>query len=75
MRDAEWMSPADLAAEFGIPIASVYQWNSRGTGPRAAHIGRHVRYRRADVEAWTECQYAASTPSTPPDTGGRERTI
>ena len=63
MSDAEWMSPADLAAEFGIPITSVYQWNSKGTGPRAAHIGRHVRYRRADVAKWIEAQYATPQPA------------
>jgi len=63
MSDAEWVSPADLAAEFGIPITSVYQWNSKGTGPRAAHIGRHVRYRRADVAKWIEAQYATPSPA------------
>jgi hypothetical protein len=53
MSDAEWISPADLAAEFGIPITSVYQWNSKGTGPRRRTSGaqmpaghQRVRHRR-----------------------------
>ena len=57
MNDTEWLGPKELAAEFGVPVTTVYQWNSKLTGPRAAHIGRHVRYRRADVEAWIAEQY------------------
>lgn len=63
MNDTKWLGPKELAAEFGVPVTTVYQWNSKRTGPRAARIGRHVRYRRADVEAWTEAQYAADAPS------------
>lgn len=62
MSDTEWLGPKDLAAEFGVPVTTVYQWNSKRTGPRAARIGRHVRYRRRDVEAWIEAQYAAADP-------------
>jgi Helix-turn-helix domain len=58
MGDSEWVSAAGLAAEFDVPIGSVYAWNYKGTGPRAAKIGRHVRYRRVDVEAWIKSQYA-----------------
>jgi predicted DNA-binding transcriptional regulator AlpA len=35
-----------------LPLATVYQWNSRRDGPPYMKIGRHVRYRLADVEAW-----------------------
>jgi len=63
MNDTEWLGPKELAAEFGVPVTTVYQWNSKRTGPRAARIGRHVRYRRGDVEAWVERQYAADAPS------------
>lgn len=50
----QWLSPEDLADELGIPVRSVYAWRSRGAGPRGHKIGRHVRYRRADVDAWLE---------------------
>jgi predicted DNA-binding transcriptional regulator AlpA len=52
----EHLSPAELAAREGVPLATVYDWNYRGTGPRYFRTGRspggHVRYRLADVEAW-----------------------
>lgn len=49
---SEWQSVEELADELGVPVRSVYAWRSRNLGPRAHKIGRHVRYRRADVEAW-----------------------
>lgn len=55
------LSPPELADYFRVPLASVYRWRVTGTGPRGIRIGKHVRYRRADVEAWLE---ANSTPTT-----------
>lgn len=49
----------DLAEREGVPPATIYQWNSRGTGPRFMKIGRHVRYRLADVIAWENSRYAS----------------
>ena len=42
----------DLAEREGVPENTVYQWNSKGTGPRYIRVGRHVRYRLPDVIAW-----------------------
>lgn len=46
----------DVAAHYGVPVATLYAWRHRGIGPKAAKIGRHLRYREADVEAWFEQQ-------------------
>jgi excisionase family DNA binding protein len=56
VKAAEWISPEQLAAELGIPIKTVYQWRYLRTGPRGHRIGRHVRYRRRDIEAWLATQ-------------------
>lgn len=48
------LRPEDLAEREGVPLATVYGWNSRGEGPRYLRVGRHVRYRLADVLAWEE---------------------
>jgi predicted DNA-binding transcriptional regulator AlpA len=48
------LSPEDLSMETGVPIATLYQWRLKGTGPRSLKIGRHLRYRRSDVESWLE---------------------
>lgn len=48
------MSPQEVADYLGIPLGTVYQWRYRGTGPRGSKVGKHVRYRRSDVDAWLE---------------------
>jgi len=52
----DWQSPENLAAELDVPIATVYRWRTEGKGPVGHRIGRHVRYRRSDVEAWLRSQ-------------------
>jgi excisionase family DNA binding protein len=41
----------DLSEMLGVPVDTLYGWRHRGQGYR---VGRHVRYRRAHVEAWLE---------------------
>jgi len=52
--EREWLSIEDFARELGVLIATVYAWRHKGTGPRGIKVGRHVRYRRRDVERWLE---------------------
>jgi predicted DNA-binding transcriptional regulator AlpA len=33
-------------------VKTLYQWRYRGVGPPGLRIGRHIRYRPEDVEAW-----------------------
>jgi predicted DNA-binding transcriptional regulator AlpA len=48
------LSVPDLAEREKVPEATVYHWNSNGDGPEYMRIGRHVRYRLADVIRWEE---------------------
>jgi excisionase family DNA binding protein len=43
-------TPKEVAEYYGVPEKTLAQWRSRGIGPRFSKIGRHVRYRWADVE-------------------------
>ncbi|PWU45497.1 DNA-binding protein [Micromonospora sp. S4605] len=43
---------AEVGAYLGVPIATLDKWVVCGTGPRFAKVGRHRRYRWADVEKW-----------------------
>lgn len=47
-----WYSPQELADTLEIPVRTVYAWRSRGLGPVGVRIGRHIRFRDSDVEAW-----------------------
>lgn len=55
-----FLSPEDLAGRYGVSLETVYGWNKTKSGPRYMKIGRHVRYRLRDVEAWEESRYVKS---------------
>lgn len=46
------LTPEDLADREGVPLQTVYGWNKAGTAPPRMRMGRHIRYRLADVIAW-----------------------
>jgi excisionase family DNA binding protein len=48
------MSVGQLAEYLQVPVKTVYAWRHKRTGPRSLKVGRHVRYRRKDVDAWLE---------------------
>jgi excisionase family DNA binding protein len=50
------LSPAELADYLGIPTQTVYQWRHRGESPPGYRVGRHVRYRWTDIQAWLHDQ-------------------
>lgn len=48
------LTVSDVSEMLGIPVDTLYGWRHRGQGPQGYRVGRHVRYRRASVEAWLE---------------------
>ena len=50
------LSLQDLAELLKVPEATIYGWNHRGLGPTPLHVGRHVRYRPSDVDAWLDAK-------------------
>jgi len=54
------LSPAELAERYDVPLETVYGWNKTRTGPEYLRIGRHVRYRMADVIAWEKSRLVAT---------------
>lgn len=54
----EFLTTDELADLLAVPVRTVYAWRHARTGPRGVRIGRHLRYRRTDVDAWLEERYA-----------------
>lgn len=50
------ITPSELSSFIGVPEGTLAQWRYLGKGPAYARLGRHVRYRRDDVESWLESQ-------------------
>jgi excisionase family DNA binding protein len=48
--------PQAVADYLNLPLATLYAWKSQGTGPRVSKVGKHLRYRKSDVDAWLEQQ-------------------
>lgn len=46
----------DLALWLGKPRGTLYQWRTRGLGPRAIKVGNDLRYQRSEIEAWLASQ-------------------
>lgn len=56
-QDRRPLATAEQVAEYlGVPMGTIYQWRHRNTGPKASKVGRHIRYRWEDVDAWLETQ-------------------
>lgn len=50
------LSAQEVADYLRVPLATIYTWRHRHQGPPGLRVGRHLRYRRRDVEAWIELQ-------------------
>ena len=49
---SELLSIDEVSAYLGIPVDSLRRWRTQGTGPRAAKLGKHLRYRKDEVDRW-----------------------
>lgn len=43
-----------LSEYLQVPVKSIRKWREEGEGPRGFRVGRHLRFRRADVMTWLE---------------------
>jgi len=48
----------EVASILGVSASTVRWWRQTGKGPRSARIGKHVKFKRADVEGWADAQFA-----------------
>ncbi|MFI0482233.1 helix-turn-helix transcriptional regulator [Actinomadura sp. 9N215] len=56
------LGDSDEVAEYlNVPKRTLDDWAHRGIGPRYSRVGRHRRYRWADVEAWLDEQANGGT--------------
>jgi predicted DNA-binding transcriptional regulator AlpA len=53
---SEFVSDAELARRLGLSPATLQKWRSQAKGPRWVRMGRAIRYRVSDVEAWVNAQ-------------------
>jgi len=49
---AEYLDEKRLCALLGISSVTATKWRAKAKGPPFIKLGRLVRYRRSDVDAW-----------------------
>ncbi|MEX0504548.1 helix-turn-helix domain-containing protein [Alphaproteobacteria bacterium LSUCC0719] len=49
-----YLTADELARWLAVPIATLSYWRTTRQGPPFCRIGKHVRYRLSDVEAWLQ---------------------
>jgi len=54
------MTVEEVADFLGVPVATLYQWRHKGTGPVAFRVGRFLRYDPGDVRVWLEAHAGVS---------------
>ncbi|NUL43865.1 helix-turn-helix domain-containing protein [Cellulosimicrobium funkei] len=52
------MSIQALADRWGMQVATLYTWRTYGKGPKGFKLGKFVRYRLSEVEAYETAQMA-----------------
>jgi len=53
MNDSEGLVDLEWLSEFlDISERTIYAWRQRGEGPPAYRVGKYLRYRQSDIEAW-----------------------
>lgn len=50
----------ELATYLGIPVSTIYYWRTRGLGPPAYRLGKHLKFAVSDVRDWI--LYTDETP-------------
>lgn len=56
------LTPKQVAEAIGKTEGTLANYRTEGTGPEFVKVGRAVRYREADVQAWIrDCTNSAET--------------
>lgn len=57
LTDLEWLTTRQLAALLQLPVRTLYAWRTQhADAPPAVRLGKHLRWRRADVDLWLRRQ-------------------
>lgn len=54
------MKQPEVSAVTGAAIGTLKYWRHIGVGPKSFKVGKHVFYKREDVDQWMREQYAAT---------------
>ncbi|WP_310529223.1 helix-turn-helix domain-containing protein [Nocardioides sp.] len=59
------LSVQQLAEELHVSAQTIYDLRSQGRGPTGFRVGRHLRFRKSEIDAWLarlECEDSVRHP-------------
>ena len=59
------LTAQQLAEYLEVPLATLYAWRYRREGPPGFRAGRHLRYRKSDIDQWINDQLQMRTSGLP----------
>ena len=54
-----WLSVAEISAYLGVRGTTLYKWIARKPGIPAHKVGRHWKFKRAEIDDWVKSGGAA----------------
>lgn len=48
----------EMAKRVGVSVDTARYWHATGYGPKGARIGRRLKYRESDIDAWINEQFS-----------------
>ena len=60
------LSLSELAAHCGVTVQTIYDLRSQGRGPRGFRVGRELRFRVSEIDAWLSRMEEADAARHPP---------
>jgi predicted DNA-binding transcriptional regulator AlpA len=55
------LAAREVAPQLGVSEGNLAQWRYNGTGPKFVKLGRLVRYRQSDVQAFIDANTRSNT--------------
>ncbi len=71
---AKWSrvyTTSELASHLGVPVQTLHDLRHAGRGPRGFRVGRELRYRLSEVQAWLSVLEQTDAAAQPQDGGQR----
>lgn len=63
MTNSTFLDTIEAARYLGLQKTTLEAWRCRGDGPQFVKLGRAVRYRQADLDAWIDSRIRQNTIS------------
>ncbi len=49
-----WLNPQDVSREFSFSTSTLAKWRMNNLNLPFSKMGKYIRYKRSDIEAWIE---------------------